>query len=94
MNKKECKLEAIKRFVISQSEEYFNSVVGGETKALVIGHVWKSVGFDLEVLKELLVHEYIVTHSNTEKERDAYKLALDAMIEIFKACGDKVPDEE
>lgn len=90
----DTKLEAIKRYVKSQTEDYFDSVLGGEEKAKMLGRTWKNIGEDLEILKELMVHEYIVNMSETPEDREVYKLALENIMLIFKNCADKVQEED
>lgn len=88
------KYEAMKRFVLSTKNEYFSSVLGGDDKVKLIGRVWKNIGVDLEILKELLLHEYIVTISKGEKDREVYKLAIENILYIFKMCAEQVSNEE
>jgi hypothetical protein len=94
MTDKEMTFEAMNRFVKSTKEEYFASVLGGEDKVKLIGRVWKNIGTDLEILKELLVHEYIVSVSKGEEDREVYKLALENLLYIFRMSAEKVSEEE
>jgi hypothetical protein len=48
----------------------------------------------LEILKELLVHEYIVSVSKGEEDREVYKLALENLLYIFRMSAEKVSEEE